>query len=88
MARKRYTEEQIISILKRIEAGQKMSEVCRDAGVTQTTYYKWKQKYGNMEVSDARKLKRLEEENRRLKQIVADLTLDKQALKAVLEKNW
>ena len=88
MARKRYAEEQIISILKRIEAGQKVGEVCREAGISQNTYYKWKQKYGGMEVSDARKLRKLEEENRKLKQIVADLTLDKQALKAVIEKNW
>lgn len=88
MARKRYTEEQIIGVLKRVETGQNMTDVCRDMGISQTTYYKWKAKYGGMEVSDARKLRKLEEENRRLKQIVADLTLDKQALKAVLGKNW
>jgi len=86
MARKRYTEEQIIGILKRVEAGQKMSEVCRDAGVTQTTYYKWKQKYGNMEVSEARKLRKLEAENSQLKRLVADLSLDNRVLKDVIEK--
>jgi len=86
MARKRYQEEQIISILKRVEAGQKMSEVCRDVGVTQTTYYKWKQKYGNMEVSEARKLRKLEAENGQLKRLVADLSLDNRVLKDVIEK--
>ena len=63
-------------------------EVCRRLGVTQTTFYRWKSKYGGMEVSDARKLKALEEENRRLKHIVADLTLDVQMLKAVNAKKW
>ena len=88
MARKRHTEEQIISVLKRVESGQGVAEVCRDMGISQTTFYKWKAKYSGMEVSDARKLRKLEEENRKLKQIVADLTLDREALKAVLEKNW
>lgn len=86
MRRKRYKEEQIISMLKRVEAGQSMTEVCRDAGVSQTTFYKWKQKYGNMEVSEARKLRKLEDENGRLKRLVADLSLDNRVLKDVIEK--
>lgn len=86
MARKRYTEEQIISILKRVESGQRMTDVCRDVGVTQTTFYKWKQKYGNMEVSEARKLRKLEAENSQLKRLVADLSLDNRVLKDVIEK--
>lgn len=86
MARKRHTEEQIIGILKRVEAGQKAGEVCRDAGISQNTYYKWKQKYGGMEVSDARRLRKLEDENSRLKRLVADLSLDNRVLKDVIEK--
>jgi len=71
----RYTEEQIIRALKEVEAGAKTDEVCRRLGVTQTTFYRWKSKYGGMDVSEARRLKQLEDENRRLKQMVADLSL-------------
>lgn len=88
MKKGRYTEGQIIGILKEAEAGITVLEVCRKYGISDTTYYNWKSKYGGMTVSDARKLKQLEDENRRLKHIVADLTLDNQALKAVIAKNF
>ena len=88
MKKVRHSEEQIINILKEAEAGIAVAELCRKHGVSDQTYYNWKAKYGGMTVSDARKLKQIEEENRRLKHIVADLTLDNQALKAVLSKNF
>ena len=86
--KKRYTEEQIIRILQEAEAGMKVMDLCRKHGISDATYYNWKAKYGGMTVSDAKKLKVLEDENRRLKHIVADLTLDNQALKAVVEKKF
>ncbi len=86
--KKRFTEEQIIGILQEAETGMKVMDVCRKHGISDATYYNWKAKYGGMTVSDARKLRALEEENRRLKHIVADLTLDNQALKAVIEKKF
>jgi len=86
--KKRFTEEQIIRILQEAEAGAKVLDVCRKHGISDATYYNWKAKYGGMTVSDAKRLKTLEEENRRLKHIVADLTLDNQALKAVVEKKF
>ena len=86
--RKRHTEEEIIGILKESEAGLKTEELCRKYGISNPTFYKWKSKFGGMEVSDARKLRTLEDENRRLKHIVADLTLDNQALKAINSKNF
>src|SRR5439155_21797215 len=82
-----FTEEQIIRAPKEVDAGAKVDEVCRRLGVTQTTFYRWKSKFGGMEVSDAKRLKQLEEENRRLKQMVADLSLDLQAAKMVIRKN-
>ena len=88
MPRQRHTEEQIITVLKRHEAGAKTSELCREYNISNSTFYKWKAKFGGMDVSDARRLRSLEDENRRLKQIVADLTLDNQALKAVTSKNY
>ena len=88
MKKSRFTTEQIIGILKEHEAGLKAPELCRKHGISTHTFYRWKSKYGGMSVSDAQKLKQLEDENRRLKHIVADQTLDIQALKAVLGKKW
>jgi len=88
MKRSKYTEEQIVRILKESEAGISVTELCRKYGISDATYYNWKAKFGGMEISDVRRLKQLEEENRRLKTIVADLTLDNQALKAVVGKNF
>jgi len=87
MKKGKHTEEQIIGVLKRVEAGQTVKEVARELGVSEATIYTWKSKYGGMEVSDARRLKELEDENRRLKHMVADLSLDKEALKGVIRKN-
>jgi putative transposase len=86
MKKSRFTEEQIVAALKLAEAGSKVGEVCRKLGVSEQTFYRWKQKYGGMDVSDARRLKALEEENRRLKKLVADQALDMQILKEVLAK--
>ena len=88
MKRSKYTEEQIVRILKESEAGVSVTELCRKYGISDATYYNWKAKFGGMELSDVRRLKLLEGENRRLKTIVADLTLDNQALKAVVGKNF
>jgi putative transposase len=88
MARKRHTEEQIIVVLKEAQAGLPVLDLCRKHGISDATFYKWRAKYGGLEVSDAKKLRQLEEENRRLKQMVADQALDIQALKAVTAKNW
>jgi len=85
--KKKFTEEQIIGILKQQENGVPVKEIIRQHNITEQTFYRWKSKFGGMEVSDAKKLKQLEDENRRLKQLVADLTLDKQALQWVVEKN-
>ncbi len=87
MKQSQFTEAQIIGILKRVEAGQKILDVCRTHGISEATYHRWKTKYGGLDVSEARRLKQLEDENRRLKQLVADLTLDNTALKEVLGKN-
>ena len=86
MKSSRFTEEQIIGILKQGEGGMKVGEICREQGICDQTYYRWKAKYGGLEVSEARRLRQLEDENRRLKQIVGDLTLDNAALKTVLAK--
>jgi putative transposase len=82
----RHSEEQIIAILKQAENGLKTAELCRQHGITEATLYRWKAKYGGMGVSDAKKLRQLEEENRKLKHLVAELPLDNRALKAVVEK--
>ena len=88
MRKTRFSEEQIIAILKESEAGVEPGELCRRHGITRGSLYRWKAKYGGMEVSEAKRLRALEEENRRLKHLVADLMLDKQALQAVVAKKW
>lgn len=86
MKKSRYTESQIVKILKEVEAGRKVSDVCREYSISDGTYYNWKSKYGGMDSSDIKRLKELEEENRRLKQMYADLSLDHSILKDVIEK--
>jgi putative transposase len=88
MRKRRFTEEQIIGVLKQAEGGVKVQEICRQHGVSRHTFYVWRKKFGGMDVSDAKRLRQLEDENRRLKHLVADLTLDKQALTAALGKKW
>lgn len=86
--KKRFREEQIIGILKERESGMPVRDVIRKHGISEQTYYRWKSKFGGMEVSEARRLKALEAENRQLKQMVADLMLDNKVLKDVNSKNW
>jgi len=88
MKKSRFSEEQIIKVLQEVEAGLPIQDVCRKHGISDQTYYNWKAKYGGMTVSEAKRLRALEEENRKLKQIVADLTLDNMALKEIASKNF
>jgi putative transposase len=84
----RFTEEQIIRVLKEQEAGARTAEVCRKHGVSQATFYKWKAKYGGLDVSEARRLRTLEDENRRLKKLLAEAMLDNAMLKDLNSKKW
>ena len=86
MKRSRFTESQIVRILKEVEGGRMVKDVCREYGMSDATYYNWKAKYGGMEVSDVKRLKELEKENRRLKQMYADLSLENGVLKDAIEK--
>ena len=88
MRKSRFSEEQIITILKESEAGVEPGELCRRHGITRGSLYRWKAKYGGMEGREARRLRALEEENRQLKHAVAELLLDKRALQAVVAKKW
>ena len=86
MKSSRYTPEQVAFAMRQAESGTSVSEICRKMGIAEQTFYRWKKKYGGMGVADVRKLRILEEENRKLKQLVADLSLDKQMLQDVLRK--
>jgi putative transposase len=88
MKKARFSEEQIIAVLREQEAGVSTAEVCRKHGVSTATFYKWKAKFGGMDVSDAKRLKVLEDENSKLKRMLADAMLDNVALKDLLEKKW
>jgi putative transposase len=88
MKPRRFTEEQIIGILKQAQAGMKIVDLCRAHGISDATFYNWRTKYGGMEVSDAKRLKVLEDENKKLKQMLADTMLENRAIKDVLSKKW
>ena len=88
MKGKRFSEEQIIGVLKEAAAGVKTADLCRRHGITEQTFYRWKSKYGGLQVSEVRRLRQLEEENRQLKHVVAELTLANRALKEVLAKKF
>ena len=88
MKRKQFSEEQIIGILKEAEAGAVVTELCRKHGMSSATYYAWKSKYGGLEISEAKRLRALEDENTRLKRLLADAMLDKAGLKDLLAKKW
>lgn len=86
MRKARFTEHQNIAVIKSVEAGRTVKYICRESGISEATYYNWKSRYGGMEASDIKKIKNLEDENRRFKQMFADLSLENRALKDVIEK--
>lgn len=86
MRKARFTEHQIITVITSVETGRTVKDVCREAGISEATYYNWKSKYDGMEASDIKKIKDLEDKNRRLKQMFADLSLENRALKEIIEK--
>ncbi len=88
MKRKRHTEEQIVYALRQGESGTPVKEICRRMGITDATFYTWRKKYGGMGMTELRKMKQMEEENRQLKKLVADLSLDKQMLQEVIKKKF
>ncbi len=88
MKRKRYSEEQIIGILKEAEAGVPVAELCRKHGMSDASFYTWRSKYGGMEVSEAKRLRHLEEENRKLKRLLAEAMLEKDALADIVSRKW
>lgn len=88
MRRSRFTEAEIVGVLKEADAGVSVGELCRRIGIAETTYYRWRKRYGGLEVDQAKKLKAVEEENRRLKRLVADQALNIQVLKDALGKEW
>lgn len=88
MKKKRFTEAQIVSILHQQEAGKLVKDISRENGISDATFYNWKAKYGGMQISDVKRMKEIEEENSRLKRIVANLTLENDAIKTVLEKKY
>jgi putative transposase len=88
MKKSKFTEEQVAYALRQVEAGTPVLEVCRKLGITEQTFYRWKKKFAGMGVAELRRLRQLEEENRKLKQLVADLTLDKHILQEVLSKKF
>ena len=88
MRKARFTGHNIIAVIKSVEAGLTFKDVCREAGISEATYYNWRSRYGGMEASDIKKIKDIEDENRRLKQMFADLSLENRALKDVIEKSF
>jgi putative transposase len=88
MRTSKFTVEQIAQSLRRVESGVAVAEVCRDVGITETTFYRWKRKFGGLGTPELRELRQLRDENRRLKQLVADLTLDRTMLQETLRKKW
>lgn len=88
MRRSRFTEAEIVGALKEVDAGVNVGELCRRLGIAETTFYRWRKRYGGLEVNQAKKLKAVEEENRRLKRLVADQALNIQVLKDALGKEW
>ena len=88
MKKSKFKDSQIIGYIKRAEAGEPVASICREAGISSATFYKWRSRYGGMEISDARKLKALEDENRRLKKLLAESMLDASTLKEMLGKNF